>query len=111
LVVFVHVRSPTCLFKTFSQDVSAERVIGCVGTVTSQKSPYLIHGKIGQAHVYDSTGNLLTLSVSLPDWATVIPHHNQEILIIDQSPHGYGYLPIAKDSSDEDKWLNQQSFS
>ncbi|MEB3160896.1 MAG: DUF1449 domain-containing protein [Synechocystis sp.] len=95
------------VFKTFSQDVSGDRVIGCVGTVTSKKLPYLINGKIGQAHVYDSAGNLLTLSVSLPDWATVIPHHNQEILIIDQSPQGYGYLAIAKDSSDEDKWLNQ----
>ena len=95
------------LFKTFSQDVSGDRVIGCVGTVTSKKLPYLINGKIGQAHVYDSAGNLLTLSVSLPDWAAVVPHHNQEILIIDQSPQGYGYLAIAKDSSDEDKWLNQ----
>jgi hypothetical protein len=93
------------LFKTFSQDVSAERVIGCTGTVTSKKLPYLANGTIGQAHVYDNAGNLLTLSVSLPDWATVIPHHNQEILIIDQSPKGYGYLAIAKDSSDEDKWL------
>ncbi|QUS59337.1 DUF1449 family protein [Synechocystis sp. PCC 7339] len=93
------------LFKTFSQDVSAERVIGCTGTVTSKKLPYLANGTIGQAHVYDNAGNLLTLSVSLPDWATVIPHHNQEILIIDQSPKGYGYLAIAKDSSDQDKWL------
>ena len=95
------------LFKTFSQDVSGDRVIGCVGTVTSKKLPYLINGQIGQAHVYDSAGNLLTISVSLPDWATVIPHHNQIVLIIDQSPKGYGYLAIAKDSSDEDKWLNQ----
>jgi len=93
------------LFKTFSQDVSPDRVIGCVGTVTSKKLPYLANGTIGQAHVYDNAGNLLTLSVSLPDWATVIPHHNQDILIIDQSPKGYGYLAIAKDSSDEDKWL------
>ncbi|AIE73709.1 MULTISPECIES: OB-fold-containig protein [unclassified Synechocystis] len=93
------------LFKSFSQDVSAERVIGCTGTVTSKKLPYLANGTIGQAHVYDNAGNLLTVSVSLPDWATVIPHHNQEILIIDQSPKGYGYLAIAKDSSDEDKWL------
>ncbi|MBE9174233.1 DUF1449 family protein, partial [Synechocystis salina LEGE 06155] len=85
------------LFKTFSQDVSAERVIGCTGTVTSKKLPYLANGTIGQAQVYDNAGNLLTLSVSLPDWATVIPHHNQEILIIDQSPKGYGYLAIAKD--------------
>lgn len=93
------------LFKSFSQDVSPDRVIGCSGTVTSKKLPYLANGTIGQAHVYDNAGNLLTLSVSLPDWATVIPHHNQEILIIDQSPKGYGYLAIAKDSSDEDKWL------
>ncbi len=95
------------LFKTFSQDVTSERVIGAVGTVTSKKLPYLIDGRIGQAHVSDSAGNLLTVSVSLPDWATVIPHHNQQILIIDQSPKGYGYLAIAKESTDEDKWLTQ----
>ena len=95
------------VFQTFSQDVTAERVVGTIGTVTSKKLPYLIEGKIGQAHVYDAAGNLLTISVSLPDWATVIPHHNQRILIIDQSPKGYGYLAITKDSSDEDKWLNQ----
>lgn len=95
------------MFQTYSEDVSGDRVIGCVGTVTSKKLPFLAQGKIGQAHVYDNAGNLLTLSVSLPDWATVIPHHNQEILIIDQSPRGFGYLAIAKDSSDADKWLNQ----
>ncbi len=94
------------LFVSFSQDSSQERIIGCVGTVTSKKIPYLMDGKIGQARVYDAAGNLLTISVSLPAWATVIPHHNQEILIIDQSPQGHGYLAIAKDSSDEDKWIN-----
>jgi hypothetical protein len=97
------------LFVSFGQDLSSERIIGCVGTVTSKTLPYLVEGRIGQANVFDNQGNLLTISVGLPDWARVVPHHNQPILIIDQSPHAY--LAIAKDSSDEDKWLNQSQTS
>jgi hypothetical protein len=95
------------LFVSFGQDVSQERLIGCVGTVTSKTLPYLSSGKIGQAHVYDAAGNLLTITVALPHWAQVIPHHNQSILIIDQSTQSRTYLAVAKDSSDEDKWLHQ----
>nr|MDJ0511394.1 DUF1449 domain-containing protein [Crocosphaera sp.] len=87
------------------EDVKSERLIGCVGTVSSKTIPYLIEGKIGQADVYDTAKNLVTISVNLPHWADVIPHHGQHILIIDRQEHSY--LGIAKDSSDEDKWLNQ----
>jgi hypothetical protein len=96
------------IFSSFGEDVKSERLIGCVGTVTSKTIPYLIEGKIGQADVYDTAGNLVTISVSLPHWADVIPHNGQPILIIDRKEHSY--LGITKDSSDEDKWLNQANL-
>jgi hypothetical protein len=94
-------------FASFSEDASSDRVLGCVGTVTSKTLPYLSAGEIGQVHVFDSAGNLLTLSVSLPDWATVVPHYKDKILIIDRRPHCF--IAIAKDTSDEDRWLNSAS--
>ena len=96
------------IFSSFGEDVKSERLIGCVGTVTSKTIPYLIEGKIGQADVYDTAGNLVTISISLPHWADVIPHHGQQILIIDRQEHSY--IGISKDSSDEDKWINQTNL-
>ncbi|MEA5509629.1 DUF1449 domain-containing protein [Crocosphaera sp. UHCC 0190] len=96
------------IFASFGEDVSSERLIGCVGIVTSKTIPYLTEGKIGQADVYDLAGNLVTISICLPHWANVIPHHGQAILIIDRQEHSY--LGITKDSSDEDKWLNGTSL-
>lgn len=96
------------MFASFGEDVKSERLIGCVGIVTSKTIPYLIEGKIGQADVYDTAGNLITISISLPHWADVIPHHGQAILIIDHQEHSY--IGISKDSSDEDKWMNQTNL-
>ena len=97
------------IFSSFGEDVKSERLIGCVGTVTSKTIPYSIEGKIGQADVYDTAGNLVTISISLPHWADVIPHNGQEILIIDRQE--YSYVGISKDSSDEDKWINQTNLA
>lgn len=91
------------IFAPFSEDVSSERLIGCIGTVTSKKLPYLAEGKIGQVDVYDATGNLVSISAALPQQATFIPHRGQQVLIIDQ--YERGYVVIAKDTSDEDKWM------
>ncbi len=96
------------LFVTFSEDVSSERLIGCVGTVTSKKIPLLTEGRIGQVDIYDMAGTLVTINACLPQWANVVPHHGQQVLIIDQQKHSY--IAIAKDSSDEDKWLDRASF-
>jgi hypothetical protein len=93
------------VFASFGEDTSNDRLIGCIGTVNSKNLPYLVEGKIGQADVSDESGNFVTISVTLPAWARVIPHRGEKILIIEQTNHGY--LAIAKDSSDEDKWLNQ----
>ncbi len=93
------------IFSSFGEDVSSERFIGCIGTVSSQTIPYLIEGKIGQADIYDTAGNLVTISVCLPHWAKVVPHRGQTILIIEH--HAHNYIAITKDSSDEDKWLDR----
>jgi hypothetical protein len=92
------------IFASFGEDVSSGRLIGCVGKVCSGKLPHLTEGKIGQVDVYDTAGNLVTISAALPHWANVIPHRGSQVLIIDQTERGY--LVIAKDSSDEDKWMN-----
>lgn len=96
------------IFSSFSEDVSSERLIGCVGTVTTKTIPYLTEGKIGQADVYDLAGNLVTISVCLPHWANVIPHNGQAILIIERQEHSY--IGIMKDSSDEDKWFSRSTL-
>lgn len=94
------------IFAAFGEDARGDRLVGCVGTVTSKQLPYFPEGKIGQADVIDSYHNLVTISVSLPYWAKVIPHRGQQILIIEQKSQVY--LAIAKDSSDEDYWLNNR---
>ncbi|MGK7934276.1 MAG: DUF1449 domain-containing protein [Xenococcaceae cyanobacterium] len=93
------------IFASFGEDTSSDRLLGCVGAVVSKKIPYLTEGKIGQVDVRDSAGNLVSLSVSLPSWAKKIPLRGEKVLIIEKGDNAY--LAIAKDSSDEDKWLNQ----
>jgi hypothetical protein len=92
------------IFAGFGENIEGDRLVGCIGTVTSKTLPYLLEGRIGQVDVLDSERNLVTIEVSLPQWAKVIPHRGEEVLIIEQQKHCY--LAIAKDSSDQDKWLN-----
>lgn len=92
------------MFANFGEDTGGDRLIGCTGTVTSTQIPYLIQGRIGQVDVVDNAGNLVTIEVCLPDWAKVIPHRRQEVVIIDRQKHCF--IAIAKDSSDQDKWMN-----
>jgi hypothetical protein len=91
------------MFASFGEDISGDRLVGCTGTVASKQLPHYTSGKIGQADVYDGAHNLVTVAVSLPHWAQVIPVRGDKILIVDRSEHSY--LAIAKDSSDEDRWL------
>jgi hypothetical protein len=93
------------IFASFGEDASDTRLIGCLGTVSSKQIPYYTEGKIGQVDVIDSAKNLVTINVSLPDWATVTPHRGDQILVIDKNDNCY--LVIVKDSSDQDKWFNQ----
>ncbi|MFP4296406.1 MAG: DUF1449 domain-containing protein [Spirulinaceae cyanobacterium] len=91
------------LFAPFGQDASGDRILGCVGTVVSKTLPYLPENKVGQVDVYDADQNLVSVSAVLPSWAKVVPCRQQSVLLIDRC--SVGYLAIAKDSSDEDKWL------
>lgn len=95
------------LLAPFGQDVSSDRLIGCEGIVTSARLPKLTEGKVGQVDVTDADHNLVTVSAARPHWATVTPHHGQTVLIIEQSQHGY--IAIAKDSNDADRWLSQSN--
>lgn len=96
------------IFSSFGEDVNSERLIGCIGKVSSKKLPYLTEGKIGQVDVYDTAGNLVSISAALPHWAAVIPHRGMKVLIIEQ--HQKSYLVIAKNTSDEDKWGSVNSY-
>ncbi|AFZ47974.1 hypothetical protein Cyast_2023 [Cyanobacterium stanieri PCC 7202] len=95
------------IFANFGEEIDGERLIGCTGHVISSKLPYVVEGKVAQADVLDNARNLVTVEAALPDWAKVVPHRGQEILIIDRQQHCY--IAIAKDTSDEDKWLNSNN--
>ncbi len=92
------------LVATFGEDASSERLIGCVGTVSSAAVPPLLSGKIGQVDVVDAARNLVTVNAVLPEWATVVPRRGATILVIDYQEH-QGYWVIAKDSVDEQQWF------
>jgi hypothetical protein len=93
------------VFESFGEDASSDRLIGCTGRVSTVRIPAVSEGTIGQVDVIDSARNLVTVNAMLPDWATVTPKRGDRILVIDRSPQGY--LVIAKDSPDQERWLNQ----
>lgn len=95
------------IFASFGEDASGDRLIGCIGTVSSARIPLETEGKIGQVDVLDTARNLVTITANLPEWAKIVPCRNQKVLVIDRQPKSY--LVIAKDSSDEDLWLDNSS--
>lgn len=95
------------IFAEFGEDVSSDRLIGCVGIVTSAYIPTENQGKIGQVDVLDVKRNLLTVSAVLPDWGTIAPERGERVLIIEHKAQIY--VVIAKDSPDEKHWLNNSS--
>ena len=94
------------LFASFGEDTSSDRLIGCVGTVVSVKVPFTNSGKIAQADVFDAASNLETINITLPQWATVVPQRGDRVLIIDLRKNSY--LVVAKNSSDESRWLENR---
>ena len=62
------------IFAEFSEDASSDRLIGCIGIVTSAYIPMENLARIGQIDVLDTKRNLLTVIAVLPDWATIAPH-------------------------------------
>lgn len=93
-------------FASFSEDTSADRLIGCVGTVNSASIEI---DRIGQVDAVDSQGNRVTVSAMLPEWATVVPERGAEVMIIDRQPEAY--LAIANCAPDRDRWWSSASSS
>lgn len=91
------------IFASFGEDGSSDRLIGCIGTVSSAFIPLETEEKIGQVDVIDSAHRLVTINAQLPQWAKIVPRRGQFVLVIEYQPQSY--LVIAKDSSDQDKWL------
>ncbi|WP_204137956.1 OB-fold-containig protein [Halomicronema sp. CCY15110] len=92
------------IFAAFGEDVSSDRLVGCLGTVTSAFVPPESAGKIGQVDVKDAAANFVTVSAKLPDWATISLRRGAKVLVIERSG-GY-YLVIARDSIDQERWLS-----
>lgn len=88
------------MFAAFGEDTSGDRLIGCVGTVSSSNIP---KDKIGQVDVLDPQGNRVSVSATLPQWATEIPTRGRRIIVIDRRLEAYWV--IAKDGDDERRWL------
>ncbi|MCC5631782.1 OB-fold-containig protein [Nostoc sphaeroides] len=95
------------IFAEFGEDASSDRLIGCVGIVTSAYIPIGNQGRIGQVDVLDTKRNLLTVSAVIPDWATIAPQRGEKVLVIEHKAQIY--LVIAKDSPDQEQWLANSS--
>lgn len=95
------------VFASFGEDASSDRLIGCIGTVSSAVIPTSHEKRIGQANVLDSTRNLVIVNAVLPEWATVIPRLGEKVLVIDRQAQNY--IVIAKDSPDQEFWFSNRS--
>jgi hypothetical protein len=92
------------VFASFTEDSSSDRIIGCVGTVTSASIPFVESGKIGQVDVLDAAHNRVTISAMLPNWAEISLRYGAKILVIERHPKGF--VVIAKDSIDQQRWMD-----
>ncbi len=97
------------VFAAFGEDASSDRLLGCIGTVSSAFIPVENQGRIGQVDVIDATHNLVTISAISPKWATVSLHRGEKVVVIDR--HSQVYLVIAANSPDRDYWLEIYSKS
>ncbi|MEM9927758.1 MAG: DUF1449 domain-containing protein [Cyanobacteria bacterium P01_D01_bin.50] len=95
------------IFAEFGEDTSSDRIIGRNGIVSSATIPVEKQGRIGQIDVIDKVGNLVTINATIPEWATVIPHHGEKVIVIDRQQDVY--FAIAKDSPDVQHWLQAQN--
>ena len=91
------------MFVSFSEDTSSDRLVGCTGTVVSQVLPKQPTAQIGQVDVTDSSNNLVSINVQVPDWASATPQRGEKVVIIEYCQSFY--LAIAKGSVDEQRWL------
>ncbi len=99
------------VFSSFGEDSSGDRLIGCIGKVSSARLHSVSEGKIAQVDVLDSYKNLVTVNAALPLWATHIPKHGDTVLVIERSDQTYLYFVVLKNSPDQDRWLSAISPS
>ncbi|MDX2096907.1 MAG: DUF1449 family protein [Leptolyngbyaceae cyanobacterium bins.59] len=92
---------------TFGEDVSADRLIGCNGTVSSAVIPDDRDGRIGQVNAIDAARNLVSINAVFPEWATVRPVLGDKVLVIDRREQVY--FVIVRNSLDEQNWLNSST--
>lgn len=94
-------------FASFGEDTGSDRLIGCVGTVSSATIPLHSENRIGQVDVLDAARNRVTIQAATPNWATHPPRFNDKVLVIDRESQIY--LVILKDSPDQAHWLETGS--
>jgi hypothetical protein len=88
------------IFASSSEDSSSDRILGRVGTVSTAT---ITSDRVGQVDVRDANGNLVTITATLPEWATVAPQWGEKVIVIE---HEAGcYLVIATGGADQDQWL------
>ncbi|MDX2214046.1 MAG: DUF1449 family protein [Oculatellaceae cyanobacterium bins.114] len=97
------------VFASFGEDVGGDRLIGCVGTVSTAQVPVTGQNRIGQVDVLDPARNRVTVNAVLPDWATITPQRGERVLVIERLDSAY--LVIVKDSPDQDQWFHHTSHS
>lgn len=95
------------IFASFGEDTSGDRLVGCVGIVSTGQIPAVSTGKIGQVDVLDPAHNRVTVNAMLPEWARVLPQRGEKVLVIERS--GSGYLVVVKDSADQAAWFDQSN--
>ncbi len=97
------------VFASFGEDASGDRLIGCIGIVSSAKIHNASEGKIAQVDVLDSVKNLVTVNAALPLWATETPNRGDKVLVIERAENTYLYYVIARDGADQERWFNSRS--
>jgi hypothetical protein len=99
------------IFASFGEDISGDRLIGCMGKVSSAQLHKVSERKIAQVDVLDAAKNLVTINAVIPDWATHIPKFGDAVLVIERSDQTYLYMVVLKDSADQAQWFNANARS
>jgi len=90
-------------FAPFSEDASSDRLVGCLGTVSSVTIPRLSLGKVGQVDVVDPAKNLVTVNAVIPNDAQIEPSRGDQVIVIEH--FDAFYVVIDANSVDRDRWL------
>jgi hypothetical protein len=92
------------VFASSSEDSSSDRILGRVGTLSSAA---ITSDRMGQVDVRDANGNLVTITATVPEWATEEPQWGEKVLIIENDAGCY--LVITEGGTDQENWLANAS--